>query len=594
MMTESEIAWDLSLIVGRKSLEQVKKMMDEVVGEATALSKKYADRISTMDASEVLEMLQAQEGLQVRASDVVNYGMLKFEACSTDKEATQLNSWAREAQSQLGQTLTPVEIRLGKRVSEDPELLEQKELQQYRHYLERLKAEAPYRLTEEAERVIISKDVNGISLFSQLQSAWVSEKTFEVEVKGEKKTIPYPQLGALRMDPDRDTRKMATVTIYRCLADDKLLHSMALRSICGDHMSMVKARGMPSPMTQSLLDQDVDEEAINTLLSTIEKTSDSFREFLKLKAKVMGLDKLAGHDVIAPMTTDPVWNFDWEKARKTVIDSFTSFDSDIGGVVERMFTESRIDAANRVGKSYGAFCARHSGAKSSYVLLSFSETINDVYTLAHELGHAAQGHVTYNMQGPLNWRTSSCLAEMGSIFGELLLTDKLLSMSETKEEKMEILAHVLGGYFYTVYYVGLRALFERSIYDTIAEGKIIDAETACSLWNAAKERIFADSVDWTEFMEYEWARIPHHFIPNFRFYNYSYSFAQMLVFALYEAYKQEGPTFLERFRGLLGGGNTKSVRQHLKDFGYDLSDPAFWEMGAKQADKFLEEFKKLV
>ena len=347
-------------------------------------------------------------------------------------------------------------------------------------------------------------------------------------------------------------------------------------------------------MTQSLLDQDVDEEAIITLLSTIEKTSDSFREFLKLKAKVMGLDKLAGYDVIAPMTTDPVWEFDWEKARKTVIDSFTSFDPHIGKVVEGMFRDKRIDAANRVGKTYGAFCARHSGAKSSYVFLSFNEAIDSVYTLAHELGHAAQGHVTYNKQRPLNWRTSSCLGEMGSIFGELLLTDKLLSMSKTKEEKMEILAHVLGGYFYTVYYVGLRALFERSIYDAIAEGKIIDAETACSLWNAAKDRIFADSVDWIEFMEYEWARIPHHFIPNYRFYNYSYSFAQMLVFALYEAYKQEGPAFLERFRELLGGGNRKSVRQHLKDFGYDLSDPAFWEMGAKQAQKFLEEFKKLV
>ncbi len=593
-MTDNEIAWDLSLIVGDASMDEVKKRMDVLVGEFKEFSDKYGAKIATMAAAEIATMLREREALEIEASDLINYGMLKFEACSTDKEASQLNSWARETASQLDQLGTPLEIRLGTRMSEDEKLIDHADLSDYRHYLERLKAEAPYRLSEEAEKAVIQKDVNGIRLMSQLQGAWVSEKTFDVEVKGEKKTLSYPQLGALRMDPDRDTRKMATVTLYGDLAEDKLLHSMALRSICGDHMSMVKIRGMPSPMTQSLLDQDVDEEAIDTLLSTIESTADSFQEFLMLKAKVMGLDKLAGHDVIAPITTDPVWKFDWDAARKVVTEAFVSFNDEIGGVVEAMFTNKRIDAANRLGKTYGAFCARHAGARSSFVLVSFNETMNDVFTLAHELGHAAQGHVTTHKQTLTNWRTSSCLAEMGSIFGELLLTDKLLGMSKSKEEKMEILAHVLGGYYYTVYYVGLRALFEKSIYETIASGKVIDAETACELWNDAKKRIFADSVDWTEFMEYEWARIPHHFIPNFRFYNYSYSFAQMLVFALYEAYKQEGESFLKRFDELLGGGNTKSVRQHLKDFGYDLSDPAFWELGAKQANRFLEEFRKLV
>ena len=183
---------------------------------------------------------------------------------------------------------------------------------------------------------------------------------------------------------------------------------------------------------------------------------------------------------------------------------------------------------------------------------------------------------------------------MGSIFGELLLTEKILSMSESKEQKMEILSQVLGGFFYTVYYVGVRALFEKSLYSTIEEGKLLDADVACELWNAAKKRVFADSVDWNDYMEFEWARIPHHFFSSRRFYNYSYSFAQMLVFALYEVYKQEGPEFVERFKGLLAGGNTKSVREHLMDFGFDITDPSFWELGAKQANRFLDEFKKII
>jgi oligoendopeptidase F len=92
----------------------------------------------------------------------------------------------------------------------------------------------------------------------------------------------------------------------------------------------------------------------------------------------------------------------------------------------------------------------------------------------------------------------------------------------------------------------------------------------------------------------EWARFGHTFIPNYRYYNFSYSFAQLLVFALYELYLQEGEGFVERFKDLLAAGNTKSVREHLADFGFDITDPSFWELGAKQASRFLDEFKKLV
>ncbi|TFF84649.1 hypothetical protein EU524_00640, partial [Candidatus Thorarchaeota archaeon] len=496
IMAEQEIAWDLSLLVGDVSSERYRELLDEIVEGFRGFSEDYGERVENMKPSEIRQMLRVLESLYVRRLDLTNYGRLMFEACSSDKRSMQFNSWAREIESQTKQIRTPLEIRLGKRLSDDPSLLEHDKVADFRHYLERLRQLAPYRLSEESEKVVIQKDVNGISLFSQLRGSWVSKKTFEVEVEGEKKTLSFAQLGSLRMSPDREVRRMATIELYKSLAEDDLIHSMTLRSVCDDHMAMTEMRGMPSPMTQSLLDQDVDEEAVDTLLSTIESTSGDYREFLSVKAKVMGLDRLAGHDVIAPMTTNPVWKFDWPEARKIVTEAFTSFDDEIGGVIDAMFTKNKIDASNRVGKRYGAFCSRHAGAKSSYVLLSFNETMDDVFTLAHELGHAAQGHVTYHMQSPLNWRTSSCLAEMGSIFGELLLTDKLLAMSESKEEKMEILAHVLGGYFYTVYYVGLRALFEKSVYDTIAKGELIHAETACNLWNAAKKRVFADSVDW--------------------------------------------------------------------------------------------------
>lgn len=593
-MTQSERAWDLSVLVDGAPVDKVKEMLDDLVTRAKSNADQYISKISSMSASDIKEMLNTLQNFNVEANDIMAYGRLRFSADTTNKESGQINGWARQTMSMTEQASKSITLNLGKLLTEKPELIHDPELSEFKHYLERLHNTSKYHLSEGEEKAIIQKDEYGIRLFSQLHSSWISEKTFEFEVEGEMKTLTYNQLSALRMNPNRDIRRMATETLYKSYSDDKLLHAYALRSICADHVAMAKLRGQSSPMTQSLLDQDVDEDAIETLLSVIETTSDKYRDFLKLKAKIMGIDAVEGNDIIAPSSENPVWHFSWEEARKIVVEAFASFEPEFGNVVENMFVNNRIDSANRKGKTNGAFCARHGIAKSSFVFTSYNETMSDLFTLAHELGHAVQGHVTYNTQKPLNWRTSSCLAEMGSIFGELLLTDKILSMAESKEQKIEILSSVLNNFFYTVYYVGLRALFEKSVYAAIEDGKLIDADTACNLWDAAKKRIFADSIDWNDYMEFEWARIPHHFIPNFRFYNYSYSFAQMLVFALYEVYKEEGDAFKDRFRDLLGRGSTKSVRENLLDFGFDISDAAFWELGAKQANRFLEELTSLL
>ncbi|MGY5852713.1 MAG: M3 family metallopeptidase [Candidatus Thorarchaeota archaeon] len=593
-MTTDNRSWDVHPMVGGAPAPTVREMIEDTVIAFESYSAKYIENLESMSADEIVEMLKKGEELTVKMSDINGYCGLRYSADTTDKDAGQLYSWSNEARSRIRAAMTLLEMKLGDFAKDNPHLSLADALDNYKHYLERLIAEAPYRLSPEEETMIAAKDVYGIQLFSQLQEAWVSQKTFEIELGGERVTVPLPKLSSLRMDPDREVRAMASRMLYTSYSDDKLLHGTALRGICADHVSMTKRRGMPSTMTQSLLDQDVDRKAIEALLKTIESTAKEFQEFLKLKAKYFGTKKLLGHDVIAPWTTDPVWSFEWQEGREIVIDSFMSFDQELGTVVKSMFDEQRIDSANRVGKANIAFCAGWPSAKKTFILINYNNTIDSTYTLAHENGHSAQSDLIYKNQTPHNYRGSSCMAETGSIFGELLLTDRILGMSETDEQRLEILSHVLNSFFYTVYYVGTRALFETTLYNAIEDGKLLDADLACELWNAAKKRTFGDAVDWTEGMEYEWARIPHFFIPNFRYYNYSYSFAQMLVFAVYEEYQKSSADFNGRFKTLLAAGGSKSPREQIADFGYDLTDSGFWNLGPKQADRFLSELKKLV
>ncbi len=595
-MSDSDMTWDIASIVSGASIEEVRSALQEAVDATEALAKKHFGNVDSMNPKEILVLMKEYEALFVRLMDLSLYCRLSFDANSTDKTAGQLRQWGDQARAKFDEIIVPMRLVLGKRVHENRSIVEDPALSDYRHYLEKWAAWAPYNLSEEEERLVKAKDLNGIALVSQLRSAWISEKTFDVEILGDRKTLPYSSFSALRMNPNREVRRMASSTLYRSLRDDRLLHAYALRSICADHLEMSRRRKMPSPMTQSFLDQDVNMETIESLLTAIENTTDHYHEFLRLKAKIMGLDKLAGYDVIAPITEETSWTFDWLQAKETVIDSFKSFDNEIGAVVEDMFHGRRIDAANRKGKRDGAFCAPWYEKRKSFVHTTYNETLVDLSTLAHELGHGVQNHFAFRDQTSLSRSPGSCLAEMGSIFGELLLVERILTMSESKEQKIEILGEILSRYFYVVYYVSMRALFENSVYEAIEDGKLIDADTACQLWEDARHRIFGDSVDWdeAEYMEYEWARIPHFYKANFRFYNYSYSFAQMLVFALYEAYKEGGDDFTERFKKLLGMGGSMSPHDQLLEFGYNIADPRFWELGAKQAKRFLKQLQELL
>jgi oligoendopeptidase F len=588
------MTWDLTPIVDGAKLPAVKKLIDERLNNVSSHLEQGEKYFDNANPAKLADFLSKYETLLVPITDALTYCNLSYSTDTTDKDGNQLNTWYLEGRSQLQSAQIVFELKLGTFLESNPDLINDDTLSGYRHFLERILESAPFQLTEKEETLTSAKDVNGINTMSQLQEAWKSQKIFEFEIEGERKTLTLSELSALRMDPDRDIREMATVTLYKSFAEDKLIHGLALKSICSDHVMMTKRRGLPSTMSQSLLSQDVEESAIEALLSTIENTASVFQDFLKLKAKLFGTRKLLGHDVIAPWSTDPIWRFEYSKARDIVVDSFSSFDPEIGSIIESMFSGNRIDAVNRVGKPNGAFCAGWYGAKKSFVFTNFNSTLNDTYTLAHENGHAAQGHLIYTHQSPLNYRSSSCMAECGSIFGELLLTNKILSISKTDTQRFEALSTTLNDYFYVVYYVGTRAIFEKMLYSVIEDGQNLDADLACELWNKAKRKIFGDAVDWTDYMEYEWARIPHFFIPNFRFYNYSYSFAQMLVYAVFEEYQKGGEDFNSRFKKLLASGSSKSPKEQIAEFGYNLDDPGFWKMGPSQAEHLLSELKKVI
>jgi len=186
------------------------------------------------------------------------------------------------------------------------------------------------------------------------------------------------------------------------------------------------------------------------------------------------------------------------------------------------------------------------------------------------------------------------VAETASIFCELLMTDMFLNdESIPNSEKRSILHKILDNAGMATFQVSARVWFEQSLYDSIENGVHLDGETISKLWCDARNRIYGDAVEWFDEMRWEWAMKPHYYIPNFRFYNYPYVYAQLFVYALYQIYKKEGAEFIKKFKKILSVGSTLSPREIGEIIGFDITKPEFWELGMKQYEYFVKELENL-
>ncbi len=593
-MTQSEMIWDLSQLVDNTDAASIQKTLDLMVGEAERLREEYHGKIQSLDAKGVLGLLQTKDTYALKFEGVSKYCHLMYAADSTDVVAKQLNDAVRKTSVKVGQALAFMDIELGKLLAKKPRLTKDPVLTEYQHYLERILRRVPHMLSEAEERLVIVKDKNGINAWEMLQNDWLSTRTFDIEIEGEKKTLPYGKIVGLYQSPDRDLRKRSNQIVYEDLGEDEIVWASAIRAVCEDHLHMCELRKYPAPMTQSLIANDVDQQTIDSLMDTIERNVSLYRRYLRLKAKLMGLDKLANYDLVAPLPDAPEIEFGWREARKEVVESYLGFDEEIGGWVDEMFQKRHIDGQVRKGKMSGAFCASWLAGKSAYILQSFNAKMGDVYTQAHELGHAIHAYLGSRAQKPSNYEIGSCIAETGSIFGELLLTELLLSKAKTIGEKQAILAWILDEFGMAAFQVSARVFFEQSMYEAIKRGEFLDGETVARLWVAARDKIYGDAVSWLDVMRWEWTMKSHYYMANYRFYNYPYVFAQLFVFALYRLYKEQGASFIPKFKKILAAGSSKPPRELAAEFDLDITDEQFWQKGMKQAEEFIDMLEETI
>jgi oligoendopeptidase F len=458
----------------------------------------------------------------------------------------------------------------------------------YRYYLEEIRHFKPHTLSEAEEKVVNLKDVTGSSALVNLYDAITNRYVFKLEVNGEIQELTRAQLQPYIQGPDPDLRARAYQELDRVFGEDGPVLGQMYQTRARDwHNENITLRKFSSPIAVRNLANDVPDEAVDVLMDVTKKNAKIFQRYFKMKAKYVGMDRLRRYDIYAPVAKSDK-AFEFSDAARMVLESFSAFEPRVGELAQRVLDQDRLDSEVRKGKQGGAFCASINAEDTPYVLMNYTGRARDVATLAHELGHAIHAMLASH-HSTFTFHSSLPLAETASTFGEMMLTEKLLSEETDEAVRRDILFKQMDDAFATILRQIYFAMFEREAHAMILKNASTDELSAAYRKNLEEQ--FGDSVELSEEFKWEWVSIPH--IYHTPFYVYAYAFGQLLVFSLYQQYKAEGESFKPKYLKILSAGGSEAPEKILSEAGIDIRSAKFWQGGFDVLNRMVEELEKL-
>jgi oligoendopeptidase F len=582
--------WDLSELLPDTREEVISGRLADLEATVSAFEARRAELGPQMDKQAFLDVLRQYEELIHHTQVLSGHSSLWFYSDTGNPEALTLRNRVRQATTAAGNR--SLFFTLWWRSLPDDEawnlLPDEREHGDYRHYLQDLRRLKPYTLDEKSEQIINTKDDNGIGTVLTLYSMLTNRLEFTLEVDGETQTLTRDELMSHAFSPKPELRQAAYKELYRVYSQEAAVLGQIYVSRVRDwYDEMVGLRGYPSAIAVRNIDNDVPDRAVQALLDVARDNASIFQRYFRLKASWLGLPRLRRYDIYAPLASSDR-RIPYADAVRSVLETFEDFHPTFAAHAERVFAENHIDGEIRKGKRGGAFCSTVLPRYTPWVLVNYAGRVRDVATLAHELGHAvhsmlAEGHSS------LTQHASLPLAETASVFGEMLMTDRLLREESDPLIRREILAAAVDDVYATVLRQAYFVLFELEAHEAILAGRSV--EEISELYLGKLQEQFGDSVEVTPEFRYEWLSIPH--IYQTPFYCYAYSFGQLLVLALYRRFQEEGEAFKPGYLRLLSYGGSARPEAILAEVGIDMTDREFWQGGFDLVKERIDELERV-
>ena len=463
-------------------------------------------------------------------------------------------------------------------------LLAAAELADRHHWLQSLWKFRPYLLTEPEERIVTEKGVSGVSAWSRLFEELLG--ALRVPLDGEELALETAM--AKLYDPERDVRSTAAEAVTAALEPGLRTRAFVYNSILLDKSIDDRLRGHATWLSSRNLANETTDEAVQALIDAAVSRYDVPQRYYRLKARLLGLERLSHFDRFAPVAKDTS-KTPWDEARSLVTEAYADFATEAGDIVERFFEENWIDAPVRPDKRHGAFCATTIPGVHPYVLTNYTGDRRSILTLAHELGHGLHGALSQPL-GLYNASTPLTTAETASVFGEALTFKRLLATEDDPRRRLDLLAGRIEDAIATVFRQIAMNQFEHAVHTERRGVGEIAPERFGELWLEQQRRLFSDAVDIDGYTPW-WSYIPHFTgVPG---YVYAYAYGYLFSLAIYRRYEQEGDAMVEPYLDLLRAGGSRTPEELAELVGLDLSDPAIWAAGIEALAVDLDEAESL-
>jgi len=584
-MTAEDVSWDLSPLVYGEEDAGADRLLDEAATRAQAFAEAHAGRVAALDppafAAAVLELQELSE-LTARAG---NYAMLRFSIDTADPALGALLQRVQEKSTAIETQLLFFELEWAA-LDDDraDELMDADGLETARHFLRSSRRYRPHLLTEPEEKILAEKSVSGASAWGRLFSEQVSALT--VSLPGEDEPVTLDSALARLMSADREVRRVAAESVTAALKPGLRTRAYIFNTLLHDKAVDDRLRHFPNWLAARNLSNEASDESVQALLSAVRNRYELPRRWYRLKAQLLGLERLADYDRMAAVTQEEDEPVAWEDAKALVLDAYAAFTPELGDPARAFFDEHRIDAPPRPAKRGGAFAAYTVPSEHPYLMLNYTAKRRDVLVLAHEMGHGLHAELA-RPRGILEQHTPLTLAETASVFGETLVFRRLLDQAATPQSRLSLLAESIEGSIATVFRQTAMNGFEELVHTTRRDEGELAVDRFNELWAQSQEQMLGDSVQLTDGYRMWWSYVPH-FIST-PGYVYAYAYGQLLALSIYKRYADEGESFVPSYLELLRAGGSRSPEELGAMVDIDLADPGFWDSGLDLVEAQLEE-----
>lgn len=580
------VHWNLSDLYRSPEDPQLHKDREKLLEMADAFAGRYKGNVSQLSAEEYAAALREYEDLIALSGKIGSYAQLIWTTNTEDPALGKLFQEARELGAELSQKLVFFDVEW-MRVDDEKakSLINSDELSAWKHYLKVSRLYKNHTLSEEAEQVMSAKLVTGRSAWSRFFDETLGAARFELD--GEELT-EQEVLSKLH-NPDRELRQKAHASLTTTFRSHSRTLTYIFNTLLADKQVSDKLRNYDSWITSRNMANQTDHETVQALIDAVTGSYGLVQRYYKLKKKLLGVGELFDYDRYAPIakTTKKV---SWDEAREMVLEAYGEFHPRMKEISSLFFEKEWIDAAIKPGKRGGAYSASTVTKVHPYVFMNYDGQLRDVQTLAHELGHGVHQYLS-RKQGELQSSTPLTTAETASVFGEMLVFNRLMEQLDDPSERLALLISKIDDTIATVFRQVSMNRFEDRIHNARRNGGELTTEQFAEHWYQTQHDLYGDSITLTDEYKLWWCYIPHFLhTPG---YVYAYAFGELLVLALYDSYKSGSEGFAGRYMELLEAGGSDWPHYLISKMDIDIKDPAFWKRGISLFESMIEEAEKL-